>query len=1239
MNPSFRLSGFARIVALGLCAVLSGTLGALAGTTGGLNGTVTDAGTSAPIAGAKVTVSSPSQAESVMTDASGRFTFVSLAPDTYAVSVEKSGYDRLSVAGVSVFADAQQTVPLTLHRPLKTIANVTSRSASGLVRPGTTADVYSVNAAQQERTSVLGGGGNLNSAYSAIASVPGAYVPSNQSGYNQAVHVRGGDSYEVGYEFDGIPVNRGFDNYPSGSLSSLGQLELQVYTGATPANGEAQGLAGFINQVIKTGTTPGYGSIAAAVGSPAFYHSLNVEAAGASPNRMFSYYAGFGGFNQDHRYVDQRNGETLANEFGPILDTCPSSPPTTVPSCFTNGAPNVGQAGTPGYILGPLQYGGTSAANVATRTSVINLHFGIPHKRDGGRDDVQLLYDNDEIFTALYNSAIDEGLNNFQGSTYGAGVLPYYTDSFQYDGPIGSFLPANYQSLVVPYLFPSSPQNRQFNAPIPPTQRDVGYNGQAIVKLQYQKNFGADSYLRLYGYTYYSDYIGTGPISSWQPYTGFDSGDYELSSHTRGVSATFAKQFGSKNLVQAQASYTTSNAIRVFNSQMFGSADSFAVLVNPNDLTHGVCYAAPSAGTVATPTTCNDGGVLTTNGGATFASLAGIGYANLGPQYSGSVNLPPDPTQYTCGTSTCAFYVAENGAYGEFNDVKPVFTGYSLTDEFRPNDRLSVNLGLRLDRYDFKGANTSGPARPFWFDAFNNDTCFDTQNLTLYDKTSLADGSSIPIQSSCTTAGSQYQAANMQNVPSQSFVYNILQPRIGVTYTLSPDTVLRASFGKYNEQPSSAYEQYDALQSNLPNTLVAFYSLGFTTPGHQVRPPISYNSDFSLEHHFKGTSFSVKLTPFYRQTKDQVENFYTNIKAGFVSGSNAGQQTSRGFELALSGGDFERNGLAGQLSFAYTNTFVKYNTLPNGTTILSPINADIANYNGYTKFCASNSSDARCGASSANAAPCYQPANIGGDPAAPNPNSGAADPTCSTPGDIANPYWNAPVQALLDPNANYLPYSTNPGGIGTGVNAYNYPYVATLILNYKHDRFSITPSFQFVGGNRYGAPEVMPGVDPASGCNPLSGSVAGDPRYPYGAGGGSPYDATTCAAQIGAIPDSFTGHFDGIGEFREPSQLLGHVRISYEASKNVTFSLTLANVVNTCFGGQQTRFTYYSSKDVCSYGNLANFVAPVGNAYNPGDNVQPFLRYPYEPTFGTYNDLTSSLNQPFSAYLTMKIKL
>ncbi|HEY1429078.1 MAG TPA: TonB-dependent receptor, partial [Candidatus Tumulicola sp.] len=659
-------------------------LAALAGTTGGLSGIVTETGTSTPVAGARITVTSPSQVANTTTDAAGRFHFVSLAPDEYVATVQKAGYDDASYPGIGVFADAQQTLSFSLRRTLQTIAHVASRSGSSLVRPGTTADIYSVGAQQQERLSGLGGGGNLNSAYSAISTVPGAYVPANQNGYNQAVHVRGGDSYEVGYEFDGIPVNRAFDNYPSSSLSSLGQLELQVYTGATPSNAEAQGLAGFINQVIKTGTFPGYASINPSIGTPTFYHSLNVEAGGATPDRLFSYYVGIGGFNQEHRYVDQFGGAAYTNEFGQQLGRCPSTPDPSLPSCYTNGQPNVGTNGRPGWILGPIGFGTADAANIATRTSIVNMHFGIPHKNGGLRDDVQLLYDNDEIFTTFFSSVNDEGLNNYLATVYPAPgqsspFPPYYLDSYQYKGRLGALLPSNYQSLVTPYYYPSSPSHSLFG-PIsdPYNQRDRGYNGQAIVKLQYQKNFSSNAFLRVYGYTYYSDWIENGPMMSLQPYAYYDSGDYEINNHTRGFSAAFTDQLNSQNLFEAEASYTTASGERIYNEQMFGYTDSFAVLVNPHSVGSGTCYIAPASGHgAATPTTCADGEGSNTAYGSlpTFASLSGI--------YSGT-GLPPNAANMTCGGGPCGYYAAENGAVGLVNTVVPSFSGYSLTDEWRP---------------------------------------------------------------------------------------------------------------------------------------------------------------------------------------------------------------------------------------------------------------------------------------------------------------------------------------------------------------------------------------------------------------------------------------------------------------------------------------------------------------------------------------------------------------------------
>jgi hypothetical protein len=212
----------------------------LAGTTGGLSGTVTDT-KGAPVAGASIRVSSPSETASTKTDNSGHFQFLSLAPDTYTVAIEKDQYSPISYAGVTVFADQTQTLAFRMEPALKTIAHVTSTAAGALIRAGTTSDVYSVNAATAAKVTGLGGGGSLDQAYSAIATMPGAYVPVGQAGWYQAVYIRGGDYDQVGYEVDGVPVNRSFDNYPSNTASSLGQQEVQVYTGASPANAEGQG--------------------------------------------------------------------------------------------------------------------------------------------------------------------------------------------------------------------------------------------------------------------------------------------------------------------------------------------------------------------------------------------------------------------------------------------------------------------------------------------------------------------------------------------------------------------------------------------------------------------------------------------------------------------------------------------------------------------------------------------------------------------------------------------------------------------------------------------------------------------------------------------------------------------------------------------------------------------------------------------------------------------------------------
>ncbi|HEY8322083.1 MAG TPA: TonB-dependent receptor, partial [Candidatus Baltobacteraceae bacterium] len=408
---------------------------------------------------------------------------------------------------------------------------------------------------------------------------------------------------------------------------------------------------------------------------------------------------------------------------------------------------------------------------------------------------------------------------------------------------------------------------------------------------------------------------------------------------------------------------------------------------------------------------------------------------------------------------------------------------------------------------------------------------------------------------------------------------------------------------------------------------VAFTKFGFNTPSHQVRPPTSLNYDLSLEKHFKGTDISFKLTPFVRKTKDQIQQFFLDQATSFVSGLNVGRQTSEGFEFQLNKGDFSRNGLSGQLSFAYTHSYINYDVLNNGTTLTTGINSDIKNYNAYTSFCASNPSNAKCGTTStgATAAACYTPA-------------GVADPGCAA-GDIANPYWNAPAQGLIDPNQNFPTYDLFPGPIGSAATTYGAPYVGTLILNYKHDKWAVTPSLQFVGGARYGSPETNAGIDPASGCTALASSTTGDPRYPYGAAGGSPFDSTGCGGTLNAIPNSYTGTFDPLGAFLQPSQLIGNVQVSYEVSPKLSLVGTFANVLNRCWGGTKAAWTINDS-NVCSYGLVAGgFEGGVGNVYNPGNTLERGAKYPYGAYLGAVNVDGNSTKTPFNFFIEARIKL
>jgi len=1144
-----------------------------AGTTGGISGRVVDAATRAPLPDVTVSAVSPSQTATTTTDATGDFSFLSLAPDSYTVTFTKVGFDPFTQPGVTIFADQNQTLAVELGKTLKTIAHVQARSASSLLKGGTTSDVYSVNATSAQAAASLVGPGGLNSAYGAMASVPGVSIDAGEQGWFQTVHIRGGDIDQVGYELDGIPVNRAYDNAPMTMLSSLGQQELQVYTGGTPASADAQGISGYVNQVVKTGTYPGYGTASLGIGGPAFYHKASIEAGGATPDRLFSYYVGIGGENQDYRYIDNNNG---ASQLGSFFYPMNLVDPNTFAIDNQNGYVYTGANGTSNLFASGNAYG---IANSSQRDTLMNFHFALPHHGNPSlRDDVQLLYLTSEVVAQYYSSQNDLGASLVNQ----LGQLSY-DDSYQYSGQ--PYAPVN-TSLIAPYYYPSSPQNRSFGLALPAALRDSNDNGVAIFKAQYQHMFSPRAFARFYAYSLYSNWFIYGPNTAAQPYYGAELADYEIPDHTSGLNFSFTDQINDQHLLTASASYTQSNLQR-YDVGYIKPNWNFTNYVGSD----GNCYD-PASGA---QTTC-------------YGSQQGT-IQNPVPTVAAA---PPGSP----GAQANAQWLVTNTNFNaSLNQVHPQFTGVSLSDEWRPNDKITANIGVRVENFKYIFGNTgfNDPARAFWFAHYNAEYCYGPGD-TSPQLGSLVGGSIV-----CPHAGEQTLASSSPLVNTNGGTYSVTrwQPRLGFTDVVNPDTVLRGSFGVYARPPDSSWLQYNVVQEDLPSYLGQhFYGYGFRSPNHQIRPDTSYNYDFSLEKHLKGTDVSFKLTPFYRGTRDQLQNFYIDPQGGLESGLNVGNQRSYGVEFTMQKGDFNHDGLSGQLSYTYTKSEIKYqNFSGTNSNVIDQLNGYIAQYNAYTK--------------AGGGSPCYMP------------TTGTA--VACGPGALTNPYYAAAQQPLMDRTAYYTTYDVIPGPFA-GANGYAVPSVATLILNYRHQRFAVTPSFSYSSGAEYGSPTQWPGYMP----NTCSGGLTAG----AGPNGSTPVNPATCTDNGGLplfLPDPYNNNqFDTLGAFKQPWRFSANIAFSYELTPRISTRLTLTNVVDHC--GQ--RGYAWDNPNVCVYGSLPSGVlAPAGNFY---PNIQPSssaasgtavnappvqLQYPYSFWLNNNNTGFVGVKIPMEFTFDVQVKL
>ncbi len=214
--------------------------------------------------------------------------------------------------------------------------------------------------------------------------------------------------------------------------------------------------------------------------------------------------SGIGGYNQTYRYFDQFNGASLGNAWGVpaianntsnltnlpgVYPTCGFVPPSGAgfyagPNASPIYDPFSLQPGQPGYLTLPrgvhrdpgcyqtISPAYASYSNISDRETVVNVHVGIPHRRDGGRDDVQVLYNNQALLAPFYSSENDMGphliyqlnqLNLYRSRLPLSRAVPAVWGDFV-TWPTGTYFGENAANVhAVPYFAPSSPGGRCAN--------------------------------------------------------------------------------------------------------------------------------------------------------------------------------------------------------------------------------------------------------------------------------------------------------------------------------------------------------------------------------------------------------------------------------------------------------------------------------------------------------------------------------------------------------------------------------------------------------------------------------------------------------------------------------------------------------------------------------------------------------------------------------------------------------
>ena len=899
-----------RFFLIAVFLIISSAAQGLAGVTGSVSGHVTD-DKGNPIFDAQVAVSSPSQSLTTLTDVHGFYSILNLSPDTYTVTASKDGYNTLTLTGVTVQTNQTAGINITLHPAAKSLGRIITTATASVVSKNVTGDLYAVSAnAIKSYQGSAGGAETLYSQNSVAGSLPGVVrTVGTGGGYagNGSLSFRGGSNDQIGFELEGIPLNRGFDAANATSFVTNGLASLEVYTGGEPADA-GRSMSGYINEVYRRGTYPGGADFTAIVGAPGFNHTVQADVYGATPDRRFTYFASTLASNADYNFGSRSN-----------LDNTSINVPANDPGCgafntelFFNTSLSIDSGrqwnvdcSVPHIFNMPISQGSWQSfvnPSVAIRDTVANLHWTLEH--NGLSDDLQALYvaggtGNPFLYagTGMDPALYFEGTG---GSINAAGQFLWPT-GFPYNGkinqpfncPLGSSTGTCPPGAFGQYTWPSSGGG---TGPIPSFYVDSQSTEQSVAKLQYTRSFSSSSFLRFYAYALYS---------AWnfdQATNGF-LGDsfYQLHDNATGYTLNYQNQLNAQNLLRFDVDYTKDLTLRYNYAANFfpdlSSSQTTAPFPFLSLTQAGQFFGAPVACAVAGSSLKDGPGAWDLNG------------------------CQPGENATTIG-----------GPFAYWNNINPINTDAVIADNLRPSDRWLFDLGLRWDHF-------SVPLMPLQITGPNG-IAEQGQNQFGYCLHGYAFAPSEPCFGFLTALQGILNPSSLPGLPlvapgdahwtdvtgSQDFYY--LSPRFGATYTLSPRQVLRFSVGRYVQQPETFGNEYIGAPWFGPEVTIQilnrFYDpLGFLAV-HNLVPQDSTNYDLSFEQDFNH-GLSAKITPYGRVTRAQILSIPVNpLQPTFVTGYNFGAAVIKGAEFLLVKAQPSGDGLGGSLAVTYTDSKIRF---------------------------------------------------------------------------------------------------------------------------------------------------------------------------------------------------------------------------------------------------------------------------------------------------------------------------